>query len=209
MTIPILSPSPTSPATASAPTAAGAPDPRITSAERDQLIQLLKDSQAEFLAAVSALSDQQWKWKPAPERWSIGECAEHIMLAEAVIFGRAQAAMKNSPAPEWETATHGKTELLMRQVPARLGKAVAPQVVAPSGTVDRAAIMRRFAELRADTLKFVEETQLPLKAHLADHPFPAFNTLNAYQWMLCVPLHQMRHHRQIEEVKAEPGFPAK
>jgi hypothetical protein len=208
MTTPILPSSQTSLA-ASAPTAARASDPRITSAERDQLIKLLKDSQVEFVAAVSALSDQQWNWKPSPERWSIGECAEHIMLAEAVIFGRAQTAMNASPTGEWETATQGKTEMLIREIPARFGKAHAPEVVVPSGALDRAVIMRRFAELRAVTLRFVEETQRPLKAHLAEHPFPAFNPLNAYQWLLFIPLHQMRHDKQIEEVKAAAGFPAK
>ena len=207
MTTPILPSSPTSMA-ASAPTAARASDPRMTSAERGELIKLLRDSQVEFVAAVSALSDHQWNWKPSPERWSIGECAEHIMLAEAVIFGKAQTAMNASPTDEWEAATQDKTEMLM-QIPARLGKAHAPQVVAPSGALDRAEIMRRFAELRAASLKLVEETQLPLKAHLAEHPFPAFNLLNAYQWALCLPLHQMRHDQQIEEVKATPGFPAK
>jgi hypothetical protein len=209
MTTPILSPSKTSPATASDLAAARASDPYMTAAERDQIIQLLKDSQAEFVAAVSALSDQQWRWKPAPERWSIGECAEHILLAETVIFNKAQTAMNNSPAGDWETATQGKTELLMREVLSRLGKADAPGIVVPTGALDRAAIMGRLADARAVTLKFVEETQLPFKQHLAEHPFPAFNTLNAYQWMLCVPLHHMRHVRQIEEVKAEAGFPAK
>src|SRR5271169_3487429 len=65
---------------------ARASDPHMTSAERDQLIQLLNDSQDEFVAAVSELSDTQWNWKPASGSWSVGECAEHLMLAEQIIF---------------------------------------------------------------------------------------------------------------------------
>ena len=69
--------------------------------------------------------------------------------------------------------------------------------------------MKKFAEVRGITLKFVEDTKLPLKEHLAEHPFPIFNPLNAYQWVLYIPLHNMRHDKQIEEVKATPGFPVK
>jgi hypothetical protein len=39
------------------------------------------------------------------------------------------------------------------------------------------------------------------------HPFPVFRTLNAYQWLLLIAHHLKRHNRQIEEVKATPGYP--
>jgi hypothetical protein len=181
----------------------------MTSTERDQLIKFLKDSQTEFVGEVSSLSDAQWKWKPAPERWSVNECAEHILLAEGLLFSKAQEAIRNPARADWETATKGKTEILLQVMAPRLGKAKAPEDIVPSGTMERAVIMRRFAESRAITLKFVEETQLPLKEHLAEHPFPIFNPLNAYQWVLYIPLHNMRHDKQIEEVKATAGFPAK
>jgi hypothetical protein len=188
---------------------ARASDPHMTAAERDQLIKYLNDSQAEFAKAVSGLSDAQWKWKSAPERWSVGECAEHIMLAEGLLFAKAQEAIKNPATAEWETATKGKTEILLQVMAPRLGKAKAPEDIVPSGTLDRSTTMRRFVEVRGITLKFVEDTKLPLKEHLAEHPFPIFNPLNAYQWVLYIPLHNMRHDKQIEEVKATPGFPTK
>src|SRR5947208_3358954 len=71
-----------------APVCLQAADPHMTPQERTQLVQYLKDSQKEFLAAVLNLSDEQWKWKPAPERWSVGECAEHILLAEGLLFAK-------------------------------------------------------------------------------------------------------------------------
>ncbi len=186
-----------------------AADPNITAQERTQLVQLLKDSQKEFVQAVSNLSDDQWKWKPAPERWSVGECAEHIVLSEAALFSKAQGALKNPADPDWERKTAGKTEILLQVMAQRKGKATAPEEIVPSGKMPRAEIMATFAEGRARTLKFVEETQLPLKEHLIEHPFPIFNPLNAYQWVLYIPLHNMRHDKQIEEVKSTPGFPAK
>jgi hypothetical protein len=185
-----------------------AADPHMTAPERAQLIQDLKDGRKEFLDAVSGLSDEQWKWKPAPERWSVGEVAEHILLAEGSLWDKMQEALKNPADPEWEKKTAGKTELLLRVMAPRLGKAQAPEDIVPSGKMPRAEIMAAFEKARARTLRFAEETQLPLKEHIAPHPFPVFNPLNAYQWILYIPLHNMRHDKQIAEVKATPGFPS-
>src|SRR5215475_8566880 len=182
-----------------------AADARMTDQERSQLVQFLKDGQKEFVAAVSGLSDEQWKWKPAPERWSVGECAEHIMLAEGLLWDQAQQALKNPESEDWDKKTAGKTELLLRVMAQRMGKAQAPEDIVPSGKMPRAEIMKKFAEVRARTLEFAEKTDVPLKAHIAPHPFPIFNPLNAYQWILYIPLHQMRHDKQIEEVKATVG----
>ena len=185
-----------------------AADATMTSQERAQLVQFLKDGEKEFMTAVSGVSDQQWKWKPTPQRWSVGECAEHIVLAEDMLWQAMQGALKNPASPDWEKQTAGKTELLLRVMAQRQGKAQAPEDIVPSGTMPRAEIMKRFAEERARSLKFAETTQLPLKEHLSPHPFPIFNPLSAYQWILYIPLHQMRHDKQVEEVKATAGYPA-
>ena len=89
----------------------------------------------------------------------------------------------------------------------RKGKATAPEEIAPSGKMARAEIMSRYAKQRDETLKFAETTQIALKEHVAPHPFPIFNPLNAYQWVLYIPLHNMRHDKQIAEVKATAGYP--
>jgi len=188
---------------------ATAADASLSAKERDQLIQLLNDSRKEFLDSVTNLSDPQWRWKPAPERWSVGECAEHIVLSEEMLFSRAQDAVHNPADPDWETKTAGKTEILLSVMAQRKGKAQAPEEIQPTGKLTREEIMARFARDRDATLKFAQTTDVMLKEHLAPHPFPMFNPLNAYQWVLYIPLHNMRHDKQIAEVKSTPGFPAK
>ena len=180
---------------------------KMTSEEREKVIQLLHDSQKEFIALVEGLSDEQWKWKPTPERWSVGEVAEHILLAEGSLFAKMKEALDSPPNPEWEAKTAGKTETLLKIMAPRLGKAVAPEPIQPNGKLSRSEIMSRFAEARAGTVKFTEETQLALKEHTSEHPFKFFGTLNAYQWLIYIPLHNMRHDKQIQEVMATAGFP--
>jgi hypothetical protein len=35
-------------------------------------------------------------------------------------------------------------------------------------------------------VKFTSETEVALKQHTLDHPFPIFGLLNAYQWLIYV-----------------------
>lgn len=184
-----------------------AADANITAAERAHAIQLLQDSQKEFLSLVEGLSEEQWNYKAAPDRWSVGETAEHIVLAEGGLFGGVQRAVAAPPNPDWETKTRGKTEFIEKVMVDRSHKAQAPEAIVPHGKLSHEEVIQRYKMVRAKTLKFAEETEVPLKEHTADHPFPVFGTLNAYQWLIYIPLHNMRHDQQIAEVKASPGFP--
>jgi DinB superfamily len=186
-----------------------ASDPMMSTEERAKVIKLLKDSQQETLDALEKLSDEQLKFKAAPEKWSILEVAEHIMLAEGLLFGAVERALANQPNSEWETKTKGKTEFMEKAIVSRERRVQAPESIVPSGKLSRADLIAKYKEARAKTLKFAEETQLPVKSHTLDHPFPVFGTLNAYQWLIYVPLHNMRHNQQIAEVKANPNFPKK
>jgi len=77
----------------------------------------------------------------------------------------------------------------------------------PLGQLGRTEVLQRYHDRRARTREFTEHTELQLKAVTIDHPFPIFGTLNGYQWLLYIPLHNLRHNQQIEEVKSSDGFP--
>ncbi|MBO0720395.1 MAG: DinB family protein [Blastocatellia bacterium] len=184
-----------------------ASDPTLTVEERAKAIKLLKDSEQETLDALEKLSDEQLKFKAAPDRWSILEVAEHIVLAEGLLFAQVDKALAGQPNPEWETKTKSKTAFVEKAVVNRQVKVKAPEEIVPTGKLSRAEIIAKYKEARGKTLKFAEETQIPLKSYTLDHPFPIFGTLNAYQWLIYIPLHNMRHNLQIAEVKADPNFP--
>jgi uncharacterized damage-inducible protein DinB len=184
-----------------------AADARMAAEERMKVLNWLEESHNEFLAAIDGLTDEQWKWKPAPNRWSVGETAEHIVLAEAALFGNMQKAVASPANPEWEEKTKGKTELIERVMAPRLGKAQAPEALVPQGSMTAAQAKERFEKQRAEIVKFATDTGVALKEHTAEHPFPVFGTLNAYQWLIYVPLHTMRHDKQIAEVKGTAGYP--
>ena len=53
----------------------------------------------------------------------------------------------------------------------------------------------------------MRDTEAPLKEHIEEHPFPFFNPLNAYDWTIYVPLHTIRHSKQMIEVMETEGYP--
>lgn len=184
-----------------------AADARITAGERTKVLGYLEDSRKEFLASIDGVTEEQWKWKPAPERWSVGETAEHIILAEAALFASVKKAVASSPNPDWAEKTKGKTEFIESVMAPRKGKATAPEPIVPTGKLTLAEVRETFLKQREEIVKFATETQVALKEHTVDHPFPVFGTLNAYQWLIYIPLHTERHDKQIAEVKATPGYP--
>jgi hypothetical protein len=184
-----------------------AADPHMTAGERAKALQYLEEPQEEFLAAIDGVTDAQWRWKPAPERWSVGEVAEHIVTAEGSMWQRIQASLAAPANAAWEAQTKGKTEIIERVMAPRLGKATAPEPLVPKGDMTQAQVKAKFLEQRAVFVKFTRETDAALKEHTSEHPFPMFNPLNAYQWLIYAPLHTMRHDKQIVEVKATVGYP--
>ena len=178
-------------------------DPKMTKAERAEIIELLNKSEKEFLQAVEGLSDQQWSFKPGPDRWSVAECAEHIVLAEALLFETATKSL-TAADDKWEE-TLRKTDILRRALPNRSTKVDAPEAIKPRQAMTRQQLMARFKEQRARTLAYVQETEAPLKAYTAANPF--FGPLNAHQWLLYIPLHHLRHNLQIAEVKSSSSYP--
>lgn len=191
---------------AQSPTAKG--DKTMSKEERAKVIQMLKDSNKETLDAINGLSDAQWNYKPAPEKWSVGEVAEHIWLAESLLFGAMEKALQAPENPNWEEVTKGKDERVVSILTNRSGKAQAPETIKPTGKT-RAEIMAGLQTVRAKTLKFAQETPAGLKSHTTEHPFKIFGTLNAMQWLIYIPAHNLRHNQQIAEVKASPDFPKK
>lgn len=179
-------------------------DPKMTQAERAELIELLQKSEREFMEAVDGLTDPQWSFKPGPGRWSVGEVAEHIVLADALLFDVAIKSLEGQPDATWE-ATVSKTDRLRNALPNRSRRVDAPASIQPQLAVSRAELLSRFKEQRARALAYARDTDAPLKAHTAPNPF--FGSLNAHQWLLYIPLHHLRHNQQIAEVKASEGYP--
>jgi hypothetical protein len=179
------------------------PEACLTEQERAHVIRLLYDSQTEFLALTAALSDAQWIAKPAPDRWSVQQTAEHLVLGEAGMQAKIEEALAHAPDPEWAAQAARKATFLDRVLPDRSRKVAAPAPLHPHHQWTREETMARYQAGRAMTLQLAAAMGRPLKSHCAEHPFPVFNLLNAHHWLLYIPLHNTRHNQQIAEILRE------
>jgi hypothetical protein len=182
----------------------------LTQEERDHAVAELEGSRRAFLDATKGLSTAQWSFKPAPERWSVAECSEHIALAEGFIFGLVSERIMKAPAnPEKRDAAKGKDDLIVKMLQDRSHKATAPEPIDPvkHGVMTLEESVKLFQDSRAHTIEYIKTTQEDLRDHLFDHPVPAIGTLDGYQWILLISGHTRRHTAQILEVKADPNFP--
>jgi len=177
--------------------------PHLTEEERARVLRLLRESESEFLRLTSGLTDDQWAWKAAPDRWSVAETAEHLVLGETAMLTMIKLALAAPPSPDWAERDARKTRFVGRVLPDRSYKAIAPAPLVPHHHWTREETLDRYQKGRARTLQFVEQVDQPMKDHSAEHPFPVFNMLNAYQWLLYIPLHNARHNQQIVETLKE------
>ena len=182
-------------------------DQTLSSAERDHAVVELEGSRKAFLDATSGLSEVQWNFKPAPDRWSIAECAEHIGVTEALVLKLVtEQAVKGPAEPEKRALVQGKDSSLMAMAVDRSAKFKAPEAIQPTRRwATPGEITKNVLENRARSIEFIRTTQEDLRDHLMDHP--VFKTLDTYQWILLPSAHMRRHTAQILEVKADPNFP--
>jgi hypothetical protein len=182
-------------------------DQTLTQAERDHAIAELESSRKVFLEATSGLSEAQWNFKPAPDRWSVAECAEHIGVTESFILKMiTEQALKGPAEPEKRAEVQGKDSSIMVAGVDRSAKFKAPEVIQPTRRwATSGEITKNVLENRARTIEFASTTQEDLREHFMDHP--VFKTLDTYQWILLTSAHMRRHTAQILEVKADANFP--
>jgi len=177
----------------------------MTAAERAYLIEQLEQSKKNMLASIQGVSDAQWKFKPAPNVWSVAECAEHIILAEDYIFGASQQALKTPAVARLATANAESDRKLVAVIQDRSQKATAPEPITPSGKFATPAdAAREFTARRDKTIAYVKATQDELRIHAMAGPT---GPMDAYQFLLLLASHSARHTAQIREVQGNADYP--
>ena len=176
----------------------------LSQADKEKTLAYLEATKKDVLDAVKDLSPAQWNFKPAPDRWSIAECMEHIAAAEDYIRGNIENGVMKAPAaPGRDIAAIDAG--IIANVPARKNKLQAPEAIkptnrfgSPQGSIDH------FVESRSKTEEFLKSTP-GLRDHVADSP--SGQKWDAYEFILLIAAHSERHTNQIKEVKADPNYP--
>jgi hypothetical protein len=176
-----------------------------TQAEKDRALQYLESTKRNVLEATKGLSEAQWNFKPAPDRWSVAQVMEHIAASEDFIRDNLiKEKVMASPAGPSGRDLKKTDDAVVAMVPDRTHKAQAPEPLVPNnrfGSPDGS--IKHFVESRETTEQFVKTTA-GLRDHVMDGPV---GKMDDYEFVLFIAAHSERHTKQILEVKADPNFP--
>jgi uncharacterized damage-inducible protein DinB len=164
--------------------------------DREQMLKMLAESRDALCGAAANVSEEQARIRPAPEKWSVLDCVEHVAITEYFMF--TTIATKSAPAPP--SGDRSREELFLRQIPNRTTKINAPERAHPTGRFPTlAAALEQFNQNRARTIDYVEHCGLDFRAHTAPHI--VFGTITVQEFLLVIALHPARHAAQILEVR--------
>ena len=179
----------------------------LTAEEISKAVKYLEKTRADVLEATKGLSEAQWKFKQATNRWSVAEVTEHIAAAEDFLMNRVVQQVMKAPGRTNAADLAAIDELVIKTIPDRSRKAQAPEPLQPSNRFGSPkSSLKHFQESRAKTIAFLKQTK-DLRQHATDSPIG--QQLDGYQWVLFIAAHSERHTKQINEVKADPNFPKK
>ena len=153
----------------------------------------------ELLAQVELLSDEEINQKPAENRWSIKQLLQHLYLMEGSV---AKSIQQRLASDEQNITTDKPIQLTVD----RSTKVDAPDFVTP--TDDFATLDELKTKLSAthamlhDISENTTEDQLAVKSN----PHPVFGEMSLTQWIPFVGYHELRHIKQIKEVKQQLGI---
>lgn len=170
--------------------------------ERDRAMSYLHATRKQFLDIVTTVTAEQLRFKPAANRWSIAEIAEHLTLVEDSVYEAAQTALLRPPTEP----NPGLDEKIQQGVASRARRVQAPEGFVPAGRWTTAAeLAGEFKTRRDRNIEFIQTTSAEMRRHALPHP--ALGPLDAYQWFLFAAAHADRHIQQMREVAADPAFP--
>ena len=168
---------------------------------RSEIIHILESSREEFNAAAGGVAEEHAKSKPAPERWSVLDCVEHVTFVETRVLVRLQETPPGGAPP----VDKQKEADLAARVPNRSVRAEAPEALRPVGRyATLVEAIEQFNAARARTIEFAQASGENVYALALEHP--RFGKLNGMEYLVLVAGHARRHAEQIREARAALGI---
>ncbi len=183
-------------------------DNTISKAERKSAISIMKDTYKDAVKAISGLSDAQLNYKAAPDKWSVNDCIFHIAASEKLLWSLFEATMNAKANPDKRSEIKFNDEQVINMVEDRSTKVKTSKPLEPNNTGFNSLndALADFKTNRMNHIKYMKSTTEDLRNHVAQLPF---GWIDCYQLYLFIAGHNNRHVQQINEVKADAGFPVK
>jgi DinB superfamily len=172
----------------------------MTQRDREHVVAHLQMTETWLLDEVSPLSATQLNFRAAPERWTIAEVVQHLVIAEPTYWKLLQDGVKQAPQKLEKQATDA--DVLWYGIDRTRHEKTESSKDAKGQTIDVRQGLDSFRKLHDMMLDYARNTDDDLRAHAV----PEWG-VDAYQCLLEISTHTQRHILQIREVKADSRFP--
>ncbi|MGH9847031.1 MAG: DinB family protein [Blastocatellia bacterium] len=162
---------------------------------------------------IRGLDDEQFNWRPAPNRWAIGDCLEHLnitarlywpILAEAIMRSRTSGMMSAGP---FKHGWLGNRVVRSAEPPVKM-RFKAPRRFRPLSNQPLNQVWSQFISFQDRMRELLREAN-GVDLARTKVPLPATNLikLSLGQGFALVAAHERRHLWQARRVKEDPNFP--
>lgn len=172
----------------------------LSQRDREHLVAHLQLTGSWLPDEVSHLSPAQLDYRPAPDKWTIAEVVQHLVIAEPNYWKLLNDGVQRAPdvlkdkASDADVLWYGIDRTRHEKTPARQDPRGKP--------VNIKDALATYGRLHATMLQYGATTNDDLRAHTV----PEWG-VDAYQCLLEISTHEQRHILQIREIKSDPGFP--
>jgi hypothetical protein len=167
-----------------------------------ELVDHLDATRARLERSFQAVPPAGREQRPEPDRWSIAEIVEHLVIVESRVLKMLDDSLTperlRELGPETETSSVLETLDVARLVD-RTNKIMSGEISLPKGGVASgeswAQLQERRKQLKA---KLQEVDGHALGGVQFSHP--RLGAMTLYQWVAFLGAHELRHAAQIDEV---------
>ena len=163
-------------------------------------------------STFGALDRRQLNWRPNAKQWSVAQCFEHLLTANALVLRAAEHALTNPPDNIWQRlpllpAIHGWL-LIRSQAPNTKQKFTAPSRARPSKSEISEDVIQRFVDQHLRAAEWVRPLDdASLGRSIMVSPFVKVVSYSVLDGLRLVVAHDWRHFEQARRVMLSPGFP--
>lgn len=169
---------------------------------------------AEVKRDFGSLTPEQLNWKPAPDRWSIGECLEHLIATNSQYFGIVEPALTGRNSKPLLGRIPGYAGMCGRMLinavsPQAEGKVKTMQIFEPVRSTVDAEEVARFVEHQSKLVELVRRSErLDLNRTIIASPVTSLIVYSVADAWRVISAHEVRHLKQARGVAKMAGFGA-
>ncbi|HXS01720.1 MAG TPA: DinB family protein [Pyrinomonadaceae bacterium] len=181
-------------------------------ADLPSLIAAANQVAADAKSTFGNLSPPQLNWKPSAERWSVGQCFDHLLTSNRGYLPIIDDVLKGRKQSFWESmpllpGLAGK--LLIKSLdPATRRKIKAPKRFEPAQSDITPEVINNFVDQQTLIVEKMKATKhLDLERIIITSPAISAVTYSLMDAYRVIVVHEHRHFQQAKRVTEETAFP--